>query len=111
MTEYKDVIDLIPKGQENAASRKQLGTLTGDSQREVSRKIHNLRKAGVLICSSTRGYYKPQNTAELIDCYDRLWSQSTSLLSSLKTIRKELRKAGVFDQTRDYKSRKKRFDK
>ena len=107
MTDFKALLELIPKGKENAISRKQLGTLIGETQREVSRTIHNARKAGHIICSSAQGYYKPQTDEELVEGYDKLWGPSISILSSLNPMRARLVDTGLIVETKEYKSRHK----
>ncbi len=63
------IFDLLPEGQENAVSRKDLATITGLNDRELRREIASERREGALIISSSdtkhNGYFRPANADEL----------------------------------------------
>lgn len=63
------IFELLPEGQENAVSRKDLATITGLNDRELRRAIASERREGALILSSTdsehSGYFRPASADEL----------------------------------------------
>ena len=66
-----NIYDILPEGQQNAISRRELMTLTGLSDRALRLKIAAERRSGALILSSVEqgssGYFKPEpgNAGEL----------------------------------------------
>lgn len=65
------IYDILPEGQKNAISRRELMTLTGLSDRALRLKIAAERRSGALILSSVEqgssGYFRPEpgNAGEL----------------------------------------------
>ncbi len=61
--------DLLPKGKENAISRRTLAMISGLDERTLRRHIAAERRAGALILSSSDtnggGYYRPANAEEI----------------------------------------------
>lgn len=62
-----NIIDLIPRGKENAITRERLCEITGMHDRTVRGYIHAARENGEMIISSTgrKGYYLPTNREEV----------------------------------------------
>ena len=61
------LLDAIPRGQENRISRGELMEITGLSDRILRQELHRLRAGGEIICSSTvppGGYWRPGDDAE-----------------------------------------------
>ena len=61
------LVSIIPTGQAEAVSMSYLATILGLSNRALRKEIESARKAGVLICSSDRGYFMPETEAEIRD--------------------------------------------
>ena len=83
---YKKLIELIPKGEENAVSMSALARLLGVEERDIRRLVLQARCDGELICSSNHGYYYPANDAELIDYYTSLSARFRSTQKVLAVV-------------------------
>lgn len=65
------ILDMIPKGLENAISTAELSRAMGTDERTVRATIANFRTKGVIICSNSdksigpTGYFYPVNREEL----------------------------------------------
>ena len=72
------IYDILPTGKENAISATVLTDLIGcKDTRELRLMIASERDAGQWICSSTSGgYYKPKNRAEIAEYYRMMTSRS-----------------------------------
>lgn len=62
------LLDFIPKGKENAISRKELAQILSLPERTLRQLIEQQRNEGQIICSNWqgkhRGYYQPATEAE-----------------------------------------------
>lgn len=86
------VYDLLPTGKENAISTKELMHLTGCNSPRLLCKLIERERENVVICSSTSGgYYKPANKAELREFERTLNGRAMGILHSLKSARRALR--------------------
>lgn len=61
----KTIFDFLSVGEKNAITAQELARLLGWDIREVTRVIHNERARGTLICSSSKGYFLPENTRDI----------------------------------------------
>lgn len=61
----KTIFDFLSVGEKNAITAQELARLLGWDAREVTRVIHNERAAGALICSSSKGYFLPENAHDI----------------------------------------------
>ena len=68
---FKWLIDLIPTGRREAVSMTALSHLSGFPSAVIRQQVLNARKIGVLICSSDRGYYFPEDYDELKNYFFR----------------------------------------
>ena len=59
------LVDLIPFGEANAISTKELASLLNCHNRDVTLTVHFLRCGGTVVCSCQQGYFKPENAEEL----------------------------------------------
>lgn len=59
-----NLLDFIPHGEKNAISAAELSKLNGRSTRFNRQSVLILRKSGVPVCSTERGYYLPENDSE-----------------------------------------------
>lgn len=65
MNEWKWLTDHIPRGRAEAISMQHLARIMGTDERELRRSVEQARRAGILICSSNRGYFLPENGQEI----------------------------------------------
>lgn len=80
-------------GEDNAVRSKVLCAVAGLNERELRRAVETLRRQGVPILSSNRGYYLPANIAEFDRFIEResRRARSTFLtLRAIKRLRREL---------------------
>ncbi len=79
------IITLLPTGEMNAISRRQLRVLTGLSDRKLRLQIAAERRAGALILSSTEsaGYYQPESREELRRFVNSMRSRAASIYDVL----------------------------
>ena len=65
----KALLDLIPRGKQNATSCRELSRLSGIPERQIKAAVSRLRLGGAIICSSLDstggGYFLPGNLDEL----------------------------------------------
>ena len=64
------LLDVLPEGQENALTAKELATMLGTSSRMVTSAIQQLRREKLAICATCatdaqQGYFLPGNEREL----------------------------------------------
>lgn len=90
------IFDLLPIGERNAISRRELMTVTGYTDRQLRRQIADERREGALILSSpdkdNGGYFRHEegNAAELRRFINFMSSHGRSTFAVLKTARKTL---------------------
>ena len=89
------LMDLLPKGEENAISMHELGSLIGMENREVRKMIFNARCAGKIICSSEKGYFLPVTDMELLKWYRIAKARGVATMTTLKKARQILKEAGI----------------
>lgn len=91
-----NIYDLLPIGEKNAISRRELMNITGYTDRQLRRQIADERRAGALILSSTDcthgGYFRHEegNAAELRRFINFMSSHGRATFAVLKTARKVL---------------------
>ena len=95
---YDPVIKHIDVGECNSISARALSELCGLSLRVTEREIQKARIDGVIICSTTNGYFYPENMNELSSFYKHYHSSAITTLSVLKHTRLELIKNGLNPQ-------------
>ena len=88
--ELRLLIELRPVGKENSITRKRLANELGLTERDTSRRVHDLRAAGFIILSGSQGYYIATDKSEVKEFYVTMRKRAVSLLSVLKTTRKFL---------------------
>ena len=87
------LVSIIPKGQQEAVSMTYLAEILGLSKRALRKEIENARKAGVLICSSDRGYYMPESILELRDYAHRTRARIRTGSECLAPFLREIKRA------------------
>lgn len=81
------LIDLIPRGKENAIHADALARYTGLSKREIRHKLECLRRSGEVILSSDRGYYLPADLSEITAYRKKEERRAKSIFRSLRSAR------------------------
>lgn len=91
----ENFIDLIPAGKDNAISAEKLACLMNCSERRVRKCIEQLRRNGVLICSTCRsrggGYYRPRDSMETAAYVERQLSRIGSIWKALSPFKQYLK--------------------
>ena len=91
------ILDIIPRGPENAVTGWVLSRLMGVGGREIRRRIAEARAAGAVICTDgAGGYYRPSDNgqrgrAEVAAWLDRLEARGVSTLMAGNSARAWLR--------------------
>lgn len=84
-----NLLDVITKsirfGEENAVKCTELESITGLESRDVKRCIETLRRSGVVICSSSNGYFFPETRAELRTFIHREAARAHSIEITLRS--------------------------
>ena len=90
------IYELLPEGQRNAISRRELMTLTGYSDRKLRLQIAAERRAGALILSSVEygssGYFRPEpgNARELRRFISSMSSRGRETFAALRAAKAAL---------------------
>ena len=88
------IVELLPKGKENAISTANLAKAVGVSNvRELRKLVANERKAGEIIASSNNGYFIPADIKEIEEFVHTLDSKARSIMVALQSARKLLKNA------------------
>ena len=85
----------IPVGKDNAISRYDLRTKLGMSDRKMREVIHDAKVAGYLICSTSRGYYIPDDIEDIKHQYFREKKRIASTYAAIRQMRAILKDKGV----------------
>ena len=72
-------------GEHNAIKSAELEQLTGLTSRDVKREIASLRRSGVVICSSSKGYFYADSKSELGKFIHQETARKESIGVSLKS--------------------------
>ncbi|MGN0655624.1 MAG: hypothetical protein ACI4KR_02430 [Ruminiclostridium sp.] len=64
-----NIVELIPRGKQNAISSTRLVNRSGLSDRDLREAIFQARKSGAAICSSVHGYYMPNSVDEALEYF------------------------------------------
>lgn len=90
------IFELLPEGQENAVSRRDLATITGLNDRELRRAIASERREEALILSSTdsehSGYYRPASADELRRFVASMTRRGKATFAAVAEARKALKR-------------------
>ena len=94
------IVELLPKGKENAISTQSLCKAAGfDNIRTLRSAVAKERKEGALIASSSSGgYYIPADSKELEEFVSLLDRKARSIMVVLQPARKALKSAKDADQ-------------
>lgn len=90
------IFDILPTGEQNAISRRELMNITGYTDRQLRRQIAAERRSGALILSSTDsingGYFRPEENSavELRRFVNSMSSRARATFLALSAARKAL---------------------
>ena len=84
------ILELIPKGRENAVSLAYLAEMLNVSERTTKEYVSRARKKGISIVGDRFGYYKPANREELQWYYRIFRKRGLTALSSISSARRDL---------------------
>ena len=86
--------ELLNAGIKNKTTKAELITVLGLSERDLVRQVHNERKAGALILSTTAnggGYYLPANKAEINDYVKSMENRAVNTFIAIRAARAALK--------------------
>lgn len=69
------IAELLSIGEQNTRTCNELATVLNIDARDVRQAIRLERLAGAPICSCSKGYYLPDNDADIQHTIDRLYKQ------------------------------------
>lgn len=92
-----NIVDLIPKGRENAITRENLRTITGLNDRTLRQEIEDARSKGALIFNEQdgNGYYTSDEISDIARQYRQNENRAMSILVQQKYLRRRLKEAGA----------------
>lgn len=95
--EAEMIVNLIPHGWENAITRRELVQLTGLTDREIRRRIHDARDLGYIIINNQDGcgYYTTDDPRVIQRQYHQERKRFVMDLKTLKTMRHILIENGI----------------
>lgn len=94
----KKLYDLLPKGNENAVSLKDISARLGINERSMKTHILHARLKGYMICSlfaEKKGYFKPSDTKEALKCYRIFHRRAETSKAVLEEMKRYLIKNGI----------------
>lgn len=94
------LLDLIPSGEKNAISTKDLANLLNCHSREITLTMHFLRVKGAVICSCTKGFFKPENLEETRHFVATMRSRCKHIRAAAASAERLLKLGGVDDERR-----------
>lgn len=94
------VVNVIPKGRENAISRSELSIMCGIGDRDMRREIAQAREQGVMIVNTGDGYYVTDDPNDVARQYRADRRRALSTLRRLRAMRKMLQDCGKLDRGR-----------
>ncbi len=84
------ILELIPKGRENAVNLAYLANILHISERTVKKYISEIRICGTPIIGDQHGYYKPADRSELEWYYHIFRKRGLTALRSISSARRKL---------------------
>jgi len=95
------LLDLIPSGEENAVTAKELASLLNCHWRQVTLTINYLRMHDIVICGTTRsGYFKHTNNEELKHFVFSMHSRARKILAAAESAERLLQTGGIDNERR-----------
>ena len=81
------LLDLLPKGEDNAIHQPALATLMGFSCSKLKVEIKKARRLGNVIVSSRKGYFMPEDNQDIKRFVRSMSKQATSRFGSVTKMR------------------------
>lgn len=86
MTPTEKIIAAMPTGENNGKPLEDLTLISGlSSERATRRVIEDIRRSGIVICSSEKGYYYPADADELRRYVNKERCRSNSIAVTLES--------------------------
>ena len=92
---YTRLLALLPVGKEKGVSRKALSEELRIRTRDVSDLVLKARRDNYIIASGNTGYFVPATDGELLEYYLHSRRMAITILTSIKTTRRELKRRGI----------------
>lgn len=99
----RTIVSLIREGENNAVHGADLARYVNMDARELRQAIERLRRNGVIIASSQKGYYYPANMGELAAFVHKEERRARSVFYTIKTARQLLKQQEALDGKRKEK--------
>lgn len=87
----RTIVTLLREGENNAVHGAELARYVNMDARELRQAIEKLRRNGVIIASSQKGYYYPANTGELAAFVRKEERRARSVFYTLRAARQLLK--------------------
>ena len=85
------LLDIIPIGEVNAIKARDMAQILGYNDiRDVTEEIAILRKSGAIICSSSDGYFLPEDNNDIERFYRRTKNRIRELGTILKVVEEQI---------------------
>lgn len=97
------IVSLIREGENNAVHGADLARYVNMDVRELRQAIEKLRRNGVIIASSQKGYYYPANMGELAAFVRKEERRARSVFYTIKAARQLLKQQEALDGKRKEK--------
>lgn len=85
------ILEYIPRGRNKAIAAQSLANIIGISDRRLRAEIADLRAAGTIICSCSRGYYIPATRDEIQEFINIMDAHAKSCFRAVKSARAALK--------------------
>lgn len=92
MTVAEKICAALRTGENNAVSLADMCNISGLDNRHTRRTIENLRRKGTVICFSDKGYFYPENIAELRRYVCKERARENSINTTLQSAEELLRR-------------------
>ncbi len=95
MSAWTWLTETIPIGEQDAVSMRYLAALHHLTDRKMRQQVELARKAGILICSSDRGYFMPETLDDIRSYASRTKARIKTGGQCLAPFLREIRRAGI----------------
>lgn len=90
---HSKIYSMLGVGEGRAVPLKQLVTWTGYPERELRGVIEKMRRRGILVCASRKGYYRPSSDEELSRWVKQEKRRARSILRTIRAAGRVLKDA------------------
>lgn len=92
--ELEELLGELRVGAENARSRSELAEACDCSDRELRRRVAELRRNGYCVCNVGKGYYISTDRADLEQYYRTEYGRAMAILKTASNVRRLLKQTG-----------------